>query len=181
MDPLLCKLPLYQSISFILSTFHEMWMISPYLQQVLDSLPDSAQSKHELPHMDNKLSGVSSGRSCISNLWFCYQAANVSSQRLHDHVRRRCSICRQCRKMNLKKKIYKFWVSTRGIYTLNAAFVYFLWEGTFKGKERNLNISETLNRHAEILLIIPETVHELRISLNRTPKAGKIYSVVRVI
>lgn len=107
-DPLLRKLPLYQSISFILSTFHEMWMISPYLQQVLDSLPDSAQSKHELPHMDNKLSGVSSGRSCISNLWFCYPAANVSSQRLHDHVRRRCSICRQCRKMNFKKKIYKF-------------------------------------------------------------------------
>lgn len=28
--------------------------------------PLFAQSKHELPHMDNKLSGVSSGRCCAS-------------------------------------------------------------------------------------------------------------------
>lgn len=81
-------------------TFSETWMISLYLQQLLDSLPHSAQSKHELPHMDNKLSGVSSGRCCISNLWFCYQAANVSSQRLHNHVWHRCGICGLQSKIN---------------------------------------------------------------------------------
>lgn len=75
-------------------------MISPYLQQVLDSLPHSAQSKHELPHMDNKLS-------CLKFM-VRYQAANVSSQQLHDHVWRKCGICGPCCKMNLKKKINKF-------------------------------------------------------------------------
>lgn len=100
-------------------------MISPYLQQALASLLHSAQSKQECPHMDNKPSDVSSGRCCISNLRFCYRAANVSFQRLHGHV------------ISVDLLILS-------LYSTDLhSFMCLIWEGTFKGKERNLS---TFNR-----------------------------------
>lgn len=136
-EALLCKLPFSQSISLIQSTFHETWMMSAYLQQAFTSLPHSAQSKHDLPHIDNNPSDVSSRRCCISNLWFCYQGTNVSSQRLQGHVWRRGNIGGRRYKMNFKKnkKIIILSLYWRDLHS----FVCLNWEGTFQGKERNIS------------------------------------------